>query len=257
MRIVAEAARKIEVLSGLSPVEPADIVPLYHQVKESLALQIASGRWRPGEELPSEADLCRFFGVSRGTIRRAVGDLSQQGLVQTRQGRGTFVSRPKFEGSILGSYRLFREKGVKHDPASIVRRCERRTIHEELRDMFGLPADAEVYEVERVQFMDRVPMTVHTSVFPADLVDGLERVDLSQQTIYDILEERFNLFFVRAEETLEPAVADDYVARALTIAVGTPLFSVERHSFTQGDRMAEYRHSYMRGDRYKYRIEFR
>ena len=105
--------------------------------------------------------------------------------------------------------------------------------------------------------MERVPVTIHTSVFPADLVDGLERIDLSQQTIYEILEQKFNLFFLRAEEILEPALADDYVARALTVAIGTPLFSVERHSFTQGDRMAEYRHSYMRGDRYKYRIEFR
>lgn len=254
---MAEAARKIETLTGLSPVEPADIVPLYHQIKESLALQITSGRWRPGEELPSEADLCRFYGVSRGTIRRAISDLARQGLLNTRQGRGTFVSRPKFEGSILGSYRLFREKGVKHDPESIVRRCERRPIRDELRELFALPVGAEVYEVERIQFMDRVPMTIHTSVFPADLVDGLERIDLSQQTIYEILEEKFQLFFVRAEETLEPAVADEYVARALSITVGTPLFSVERHSFTRGDRMAEYRHSYMRGDRYKYRIEFR
>lgn len=250
-------ARKIEVLSGLSPIEPADVIPLYHQVKESLALQIASGRWRAGEELPSEADLCGFYGVSRGTLRRAISDLSQQGLVSSRQGRGTFVSRPKFEGSILGSYRLFREKGVKHDPESIVRRCERRTIRDELREMFGLPADAEVYEVERVQFMDRVPMTIHTSVFPADLVPGLERVDLSQQTIYEILEEKFDLFFVGADETLEPATADEYVARALNIGVGTPLFSVERRSFMRGSRMAEYRHSYMRGDRYKYRVEFR
>lgn len=254
---VGEPARKIETLTGLAPVEPADIVPLYHQIKESLALQITSGRWRPGEELPSEADLCRFYAVSRGTIRRAISDLAQQGLLNTRQGRGTFVSRPKFEGSILGSYRLFREKGVKHDPESIVRRCERRKIRDELRTLFALPPGAEVYEVERIQFMDRVPMTIHTSVFPADLVQGLERIDLSQQTIYEILEEKFQLFFVRAEETLEPAVADEYVARALSIAAGTPLFSVERHSFTRGDRMAEYRHSYMRGDRYKYRIEFR
>lgn len=254
---MAEAAQKIDPMAALSPVEPADVVPLYHQIKESLALQIASGRWRPGEEVPSEADLCRFYGVSRGTIRRALGELAQRGLVQTRHGRGTFVSRPKFEGSILGSYRLFRERGVIHDPASIVRRCERRPLRDELSALFGLPARTAVYEVERIQFMDRVPTTIHTSVFPADLVDGLDQIDLSQRTIYELLEERFNLFFVRAEETLEPAIADEYVARALKIAAGTPLFSVERHSFTHGDRMAEYRHSYMRGDRYKYRIEFR
>lgn len=254
---MGEPARKIEALSDLSPVEPADIVPLYHQIKESLALQITSGRWRPGEELPSEADLCRHYGVSRGTIRRAISDLAQRGIVHSRQGRGTFVSRPKFEGSILGSYRRFREKGLKHDQTSIVRRCERRSIRHELCKMFELPKGTKVYEVERVQFMEGVPVTVHTSVFPADLVDGLERIDLSQHTIYEILEKSFNLFLIRAEETLEPAVADDYVAGALNIAVGMPIFSIERHSFTHGERLAEYRHSYMRGDRYKYRIDFR
>lgn len=254
---MAEAAQKLKALADLSPVEPADVIPLYHQIKESLALHITSGRWRSGEELPSEAELCRHYGVSCGTIRRALSDLAQQGIVHSRQGRGTFVSRPKFEGSILGSYRLFREKGLKHDQTSIVRRCERRTVREELRKKFDLPKGAKVYEVERVQFMEGVPVTLHTSVFPADLVEGLDKVDLSQRTIYEMLEQSFNLFLVRAEETLEPAVADDYVADALSIAGGTPLFSVERHSFTHGDRLAEYRHSYMRGDRYKYRIEFR
>ena len=254
---MAEPAHTIDALADLSPVEPTDVVPLYHQIKESLALHITAGRWRPGEELPSEAELCRHYGVSRGTIRRAISDLSQQGIVQSRQGRGTFVSRPKFEGSILGSYRLFREKGLKHDPTSIVRCCERRAIREELREKFGLPKGAKVYEVERVQFMEGVPVTLHTSVFPADLVEGLERIDLSQHTIYELLEKSCNLFLVRAEETLEPAIADDYVADALGMTIGMPLFSIERHSFTHGDRLAEYRHSYMRGDRYKYRIDFR
>jgi DNA-binding GntR family transcriptional regulator len=83
-------------------------VPLYHRIKEDLSLQIRSGSWRPGLEIPSEAELCRHYGVSRGTIRRAVADLVQQGLVCRRQGSGSFVSQPKLEGSVLGSYRQYR-----------------------------------------------------------------------------------------------------------------------------------------------------
>ena len=112
----------------LAPLKTDLLVPLHHQIKESLTLQIASGQWRPEDEVPSEAELCRHYGVSRGTIRRALADLENQGLVERRQGKGTFVARRKFEGSVLGSYTLYRSgTTVPHDPESRVLACERRT----------------------------------------------------------------------------------------------------------------------------------
>ena len=82
-------------------------LPLCRKIREDLAVKIRSGQWRVDEEIPSEAALCLRYGVSRGTIRQALAELVQQGLIYRRQGRGSFVQRPKLEGSVLGSYRLY------------------------------------------------------------------------------------------------------------------------------------------------------
>lgn len=253
-RPAAASGRVVE----LAPLKTDLLVPLHHQIKESLTLQIASGQWRPEDEVPSEAELCRHYGVSRGTIRRALADLENQGLVERRQGKGTFVARRKFEGSVLGSYTLYRSGStVPHDPESRVLACARRAAPPDIKRLLGLEGPAEVYEVERIQFMEGVPVTLMRSLIPTDLCPGLETIDLSQEHFYRVLEREFGLALLRAEEYLEPVLADDYVAGHLQIAAGAPIFHVERHSFTAGDRACEFRIAYMRGDRYRFRIDRR
>jgi GntR family transcriptional regulator len=241
----------------LAPLKTDLQIPLHHQIKESLTLQISSGQWRPEDEVPSEAELCRHYGVSRGTIRRALADLENQGLVERRQGKGTFVARRKFEGSVLGSYTLYRSGALPHDPESRVLACSRRTAPPDIKRLLGLEGPAEVYEVERIQFMAGVPITLTRSLISTDLCPGLETKDLSQDHFYGVLEREFGIAMLRAEEYLEPVLADEYVAGHLQVVAGAPIFHVERHSFTVGDRPCEFRIAYMRGDRYRFRIDHR
>lgn len=236
---------------------PASAAPLYHQLKEVLTDHIVSGRWVPGTELPSELELCRHFAVSRGTLRRALADLALQGLVIRQQGRGTYVAEAKFEGAVLASYAFYRAGAIAHDRGSKVLRCRRLTPSEELRPILDLAANEDIYELLRVQFMNGVPVTLATSFFPASLCPALERQDFSDTHLYGLLERAYGIVFLRAEEAVEPVLADDYVAAELAIEAGTPVFQLERKSFGHGDRVREFRRSYMRGDRYKLRIDLR
>lgn len=231
--------------------------PLYHQLKQALTDQIVSGRWRPGTELPSEFELCRHFAVSRGTLRRALADLATHGLVSRQQGRGTFVAEAKFEGNVLGSYAFYRSGAINHDRDSKVLKCEWRPAPADLRHLLDLAAGEGIYEVQRIQFMKRVPITLAASFFPASLVPGLETQDLAKIHLYALLESVYGVFFLRAQEAIEPVLADEFVAETLAIKVGTPVFHVERLSFGQGDRVREVRRSFMRGDRYKLRIDLK
>ena len=244
-------------LDGLGALEPEVVSPLYHQIKELITRQIVSGRWLSGHEIPSETGLCAHFGVSRGTLRRALDDLENRGLIDRRQGRGTFVASPKFEGSVLGSYRNFRVGALPHDPVSRVLGVDRKLASSDLQRLLQLDRRDYVYEVRRVQFMEGVPITLSTSFIPAALAPGLEKKDLEQELFYGLLEQRHGLVFLRAEEFLEPVIADDFVARHLEVPEGTPVFLVERHSFLVGDKPGEFRQAYMRGDRYRYRIDLR
>jgi GntR family transcriptional regulator len=245
-------------LEGLAALEPEEFAPLYHQITETLTRQVHSGRWRSNDELPSEAGLCAHFGVSRGTLRRALDDLERGGLIVRRQGRGTFVAQPKFEGSVLGSYRNYRGgAALPHDPESRLLGIERRRASPDLQRLLRLGARDQVFEVRRLQFMGGNPITVSASFLPAALCPDLDRLDLEHEFFYGVLESRYGLAFLRAEEFLEPALADDYVARHLGVPERTPVFRVERHTYLVGDRPAEFRQAYMRGDRYRYRIDLR
>lgn len=254
---VPETANKENWLEGLAGLEPEVVSPLYHQIKENITRQVVSGRWLSNHELPSEADLCGHFGVSRGTLRRALGDLENQGLIVRRQGRGTFVAKPKFEGSVLGSYRNFRVGAVPHDPVSRLLGMERKRASPDMQRLLQLGKKEYVYEVRRIQFMEGVPITLSTSFIPAALAPGLDKSDIEHEHFYGLLEERYGLAFLRAEEFLEPVIADDFVAPHLQVPEGAPVFLVERHSFLVGDKPGEFRQAYMRGDRYRYRIDLR
>jgi GntR family transcriptional regulator len=241
-------------LGYISPrMQPTRIVPLYHQIKEDLTLQIRSGRWRTDQEIPSETALCKRYNVSRGTIRRAIGDLVQQGLIYRKQGRGSFVSKPKLEGGVLGSYRLYL-KETSLDAGSRVLHCQRKETSGEILRLLGVTDQAEVYELERIRFVKGIPISLQISYLPADLCPNLEHKDLSRETLYEVIQREYNFMFLRAEESLEPVLADDYVAEHLNIPVGSPVFLVERLSYTFNDRIGEVRRAHVRGDLYRYRI---
>jgi GntR family transcriptional regulator len=248
------SGRRIE---GLARLDPRGLVPLYHRIKEDLSLQIRSGSWRAGQEIPSEVELCRHYRVSRGTIRRAIADLVQQGLVFRRQGTGSFVSQPKLEGSVLGSYRQYRKEGVPFDVEARVLRCERLAPPPEIRRILSLEGDEAVYAVERLRFVQGQPVSVQVSYLPARLCPGLETRDLTGSLLYDVLQREYGTVFLRAEEFVEPVLADDYVAGHLQIPIGAPVFLVERHSYTFDDRPGEFRRGHVRGDLYRYRIDLR
>jgi GntR family transcriptional regulator len=237
--------------------EPERVSPLHHQIKENIRRQIVSGRWRTNHPLPSETELCDHFGVSRGTLRRALGDLEHEGLIVRRQGRGTFVSQPKFEGSVLGSYRNYRVGAVPHDATSRLLGIDRIPASPDIQRLLQLGKRERVYEVRRLQFMEGVPITLSTSFIPAALAPGLDKLDLEHELFYGLLEQRYGFAFLRAEEFLEPVIADDVVARHLDLAPGSAVFLVARRSFLVNDRPGEYRQAYARGDRFRYRIELR
>jgi DNA-binding GntR family transcriptional regulator len=231
-------------------------VPLCRKIREDLTVQIRSGRWRVDQEIPSEALLCEQYRVSRGTIRQALAGLVQQGLIYRRQGRGSFVQRPKLEGSVLGSYRLYMSR-MPLDARSHVLQCRRRAAPREIQKILGLAERDEVYELQRIRYVNGTPISLQVSYLPAQLCPGLEKVDLSKEALYAILEREYRVVFLRAEEFIEPVLADARVARHLHIRRKSPVFLVERTSYMGDDRVGEFRRGHMRGDLYRYRIDLR
>lgn len=203
--------------------------PLYSQVRDLLASQIANGELAPGSVMPNESLLAQRFGVSVGTIRRAVEGLEEIGVVTRRQGRGTFVAGLAHSAAD----RLHRMCG----PAGETLRVSRKTLRMEKRAgqaeellLFGLAAAGDVLEVVASVTSGKAEVGLERSVLPSRSSPDIEAALSQGRDVYAALAQG-GIFVTRAEDRVGATVAEPEDALALSITQGSPLLQIERRVF--------------------------
>jgi GntR family transcriptional regulator len=226
-----------------APAVPA-FSPLYRQIKQLITHELQAGHWRPGHAIPSETELAARFSVSHGTVRKAIDELATENLLVRRQGKGTFVATHAEEKV---QYRFLR---LMPDDAAANRRMERRFIDcrrercpAEVARALGLRGGEAAVRVRRLLLFRGRPVVLDDIWLPAALFKGLtaERLSDYRGPMYGLFETEFGVRMIRAEEKLRAVAADPASATWLGVAAGSPLLSVERVSFTYGDRPVELR----------------
>ncbi|WP_322052975.1 GntR family transcriptional regulator [Paraburkholderia bannensis] len=218
------------------------------RLAQMLRTTIVEGAMRTGESFPPERDLAASFGVSRDTVRRAIDVLIRQGLVEARQGAGTFVAarveQPLSEITSFSDDMQLR--GFRPGSYWIRRELRRPTPSEAFA--LGLEPDTMVMHLERVRTADGVPMAIERAVVSAAFLDGnLEFGD----SLYRALDAAGN-GPVKALQRLRAAVASAADGELLGIRAGDPVLRIERRSFSAEGRPVELTDSFYRGDRYDY-----
>lgn len=227
-------------------------MPLYHQLKASLMRDIDAGRWRPGEQLPTEDALMERFQVSKITVRQALRDLQQLGYIRREQGRGTFVQGPPLEEGPR-ELKSFTAEMQGHGLTATSRVLEQGLI-EAPADIASCLAIAEgdpVFRLRRLRFAEGEPMGLQTAYVPAELAPGIERLSFADASLYEILAARFSLYPSSARETHKAIAVPDEAAPLLRVPAGSPALGAERLTALSDGRPLECVHSIMRGDRYK------
>jgi GntR family transcriptional regulator len=224
-------------------------IPLYGKVEEVLASEIGRGDLKPGDRLPSEDELLARFGVSRITVRRAIQNLIQRGTLEIRRGLGTFVLAPKV------SQDLTKLTGFVEDMDILGRKASARVVskgvvaaNEIVARHLGISKGTRVMRIERVRLADSVPMSFDETYLPLDIGKKIVRNDLRVKPIFTLLEEKYGFSLMEAEYKLEAVSASARVAEALTVPVGSPIFRIERTSFTKGGQSIDYETLSYRGD---------
>ncbi len=231
-------------------------LPLYIQIAEGLTQQIESGELSPGERLPAERELSRMFGVNRMTLRRALMRLELQGLLNRRQGAGTYIAPPKIErqaDELVSFSRGMTRRG--YLPGAKLLHFERKPAEGRIARELCLPAEAEVFYFHRLRSLDGEPVMLEEFWMSVARFPNLEAFDLINRFIFDILETEYGLTVTRARQSLEPVVATDYEAEMLNIQVGSPLMLERRLSFDEQDKPIEYGKDLYRGDRFRFVTE--
>ncbi len=146
-------------------------LPLYLQLASLIRRCISSGLLRPGDQLPSEAELCRHFAVSRSTVRQALNEVDEQGLIRRQQGRGSFVAEPKLYRRSENLYSFTSEvSAMGGTPSSRLLSFEILHPSGEIRRLLELQdASVEVYHVTRIRLVDGKPLMRETCYCPCDI----------------------------------------------------------------------------------------
>ena len=231
-------------------------IPLYHQLKCALMASIDSGQWQSGEQLPTEDKLAENFGVSKITVRQALHDLVDLGYVRRERGRGTFVSKPKFDQGPRELMSFTQEMQRHHLTAgSRVIDCSTQEADQRVAEALQLRPGDPVFVLKRLRVADGEPMGIQTAHIPQAMVPGLTADSLENISLYEIIQIRYGLQPAKARETYFAIPAEAATAELLDIPTGWPVFSVERVTYLPTGKPFEYVQSMMRGDRYNIILE--
>lgn len=217
--------------------------PLYQQIKSLLMQSLQSGEWRPGELIPSEVELAGRFKVSQGTVRKAIDELAAENLVVRRQGKGTFVASHHEARAQFRFLRLMPDQGEPHYPGNKIIEVKRLRAPAEVARQLDMKSGDSVIFIKRIQSFDGAPTIIEEIWLPGVIFKGLtaERLIEYKGPMYGLFETEFGARMIRAGEKIRAVVADADVAELLCIPAGTPLLSVERVSYTYGDKPVEVR----------------
>lgn len=229
--------------------------PLYYRVKQVCSDLIRSGNLKPGDPLPPEQKICSQLGVSRGTVRMAIGELVREGVLRREQGKGTFIAAPRFEKSLLAYFKFAdKDSSVEIVPESKILAIEDVAAPAEVARALAIPPEDAVVRIKRLRTIKSVPFIFQVSFFPKKQFPGLERVDSNVTSLYDFIAERYGIHIRAIDEYLTAGIGDGDAREAIGLEEGAPVIIIERVAFSNNDRPVEFRRSVGRADRYHYHV---
>mgnify|MGYP004534770049 CR=1 FL=1 len=229
--------------------------PLYLVIRQHLSDAIARGEYEPGTMLPSENELAERFSTTRLTVRSAIDELVDRGVVRRIPGKGMLVSVPWLDGG--PSTDGFRKRYASQGETVSVRVLSQapRLAGPYFASLFGIGKEDLLYTVRRLNVLNGLPISVEMATMPYEPLSGIERIDLEAFGLYEAYELLgHKVTLVQERLSIESLSARD--AGLLDTDAGEPALVIECLSYDAGHRLIEHAKLYNRGDRSSYSYSF-
>ena len=203
--------------------------PLYSRIQEYIAELILSGKLAPDAKIQSERDFSEDLGVSRMTVRKAITELVNEGLLERKHGSGTYVAKPKitYESHELVNYvQAMQARNIA--AASQLLEFDEIVASRRLAESLDIEIGNQIYRVAVLRFANRVPVILERVFIPCSLCPHLEEWDLEKSSFYDLLTDVYHINPGRISQTVEAVIAADTVAQQLRVDEGFPLLLLSR-----------------------------
>jgi GntR family transcriptional regulator len=233
-------------------------VPFYFQLSELLEQEIVAGRYEAGIRLPSEPEISQRYGLSRTTVRQALGRLEQEGLIARRRGQGTFVRGGRPRSWLLQSSEGFFQEEVARMGRMVISkvlRAERGPLPRWACDALGLAQGSIGATLERVRSVDGLVAMYNINHLPAALAPTVLSIEDPDQSLYQRLKERDGIEVAGGRRWLEAVRAGDKLAALLEVDQGAPLVFIESVSWDRTLQPFDVYQTWLRTDRMKIDIQ--
>jgi len=232
--------------------------PLYQIVAESISQQVISGELKANQRLPSESELCRIYSVGRNTIRRAISELVNQGVLRTVPGVGTFVVDNRLDKTAEYLFGFSQEmRMLAKEVTSEVLEAKIISADPFLSRRLQIQLGAEVVFLYRIRFMDDEPTAIERSYLPHTLCPGILKFDFSKNSLYEILSSEYEKMPDHAEQVIEASLATPDVIRLLDLKPPAVVFVFHRETRLSNGQVIEYVDSELRSDRFRFHTNLR
>jgi GntR family transcriptional regulator len=234
-------------------------LPRYQQLRDAVTSQITAGVWKPGDAIPAEQALAETYGLALGTVRKAIDTLVADGLLERRQGKGTFVRRAEFSSSLFRFFRFHDEEGRQAIPEGRVLARKRVPASPEAASRLGIALGAPAIRLSRLRLVGGKPLLAEDIWLPADRFAALMELRPSEfsDLLYPLYEELCGQLIASAEESLSIEPVDAANARLLDLDAGAAVVVIERVARSYNHQPLEWRRSRGPADRFHYRVEIR
>lgn len=226
MTSLTESAKLPDATDNLSRV---DSVPLYSQLKQRLLGEIGEGRYAEGGLLPTETQLCEIYAVSRITVRRAISELQDEGVLEKRAGKGTFVSVQRIVTSLVklnGFTETYTALGA--DPHNQLLSIDTMPADAATADALGIARGTQVLQVRRLIRTRKGPLSIDQSYFELARFPGLADELHDDVSLYGLLRQKFGVQVVHSRRHINVRLAGQADRQVLGCNLGEPLFDMEK-----------------------------
>lgn len=228
----------------------------HEKVKKHLQREITEGYYEAGDKLPSEKRLCEYFDVSRVTIRHALQNLEADGMIGRKQGVGAFVKELNVKQNLVRLTDFSEDMKVAGlQSSSRLISLQKVDPIKEVNDILNLRPDMKLIQVDRVRLGSGKPVAFDITWLPPSYGQLLFDEDLTTQTIYKIIEEKYDIPIEAGTYRISAANASEYIAGHLNIEPNQALLQIDRCSRTTGNKKIYFQKRYYNPDEVNYRVE--
>jgi GntR family transcriptional regulator len=223
------------------------------EVVEKIEYYIDKNQLRPHDKLPSERQLCEVLGTSRTTLRSAIKRLIMEGVVYSKRGAGTFVAPQKLVRNLQDMESLSKSAVEANKVLSTnVLYADIIECNKELSNRMKLTLGSKIYCLQRLRLIDGIPAMMELAYIDYSLCNGIEQYDFSQESLYHILEEVYNVKIDHGSESLSVTYVSEQESELMDVESETPVFYITGNVFTADEKTVEFYKSIVRADQIRF-----